>query len=40
MRKLNEYFGLEMTFDRIWYYGTFIVGGVLYTVDMFIAFIL
>lgn len=40
MEKLNDYFGLESRSDRILYYGTFIVGGALYTIDMFIAYIL
>ncbi|MCU5635356.1 MULTISPECIES: hypothetical protein [Bacillus cereus group] len=38
--KLNDYFGLESRSDRILYYGTFIVGGVLFLIDMAIAYIL
>ncbi|MGG5762671.1 DUF3961 domain-containing protein [Bacillus proteolyticus] len=37
--KLNGYFGLETLSDRIYYYGVFGVGGTLYAVDMFIAYI-
>ncbi|MCQ6305667.1 MULTISPECIES: DUF3961 domain-containing protein [Bacillus cereus group] len=38
--KLNDYFGLETLFDRVWYYGVFGVGGTLYAIDMFIAYAL
>ncbi|SFD50292.1 hypothetical protein SAMN04488168_1467 [Bacillus sp. 491mf] len=38
--KLNDYFGLYTKSDRALYYGTFIVGGALYTIDMFIAYVL
>ncbi|MGN4945193.1 DUF3961 domain-containing protein [Bacillus cereus group sp. MYBK104-1] len=38
--KLNDYFGLEMLSDRILYYGTFIVGGTLFLIDMAIVYIL
>ncbi|TKA07955.1 DUF3961 domain-containing protein [Bacillus thuringiensis] len=38
--KLNHYFGLETLSDRVWYYGVFGVGGVLFLIDMAIAFIL
>ncbi|EOW9526590.1 DUF3961 domain-containing protein [Bacillus cytotoxicus] len=40
MQKLNEFFGLESRSDRIWYYGVFGVGGTLYAIDMFIAYVL
>lgn len=40
LAKLNDYFGLESRLDCAWYYGTFIVGGALYAVDMFIAYVL
>lgn len=38
--KLNDYFGFETLSDRVWYYGVFGVGGALYTIDMFIAYVL
>ncbi|WP_257212171.1 hypothetical protein [Bacillus toyonensis] len=38
--KPNNYFGLETLSERILYYGTFIVGGELFLIDMAIAFIL
>lgn len=38
--KLNDYFGLDTGSDRAWFYGVLGVGGVLYTVSMFIAHIL
>ncbi|MCU5242627.1 DUF3961 domain-containing protein [Bacillus cereus] len=38
--KLNDFFGLETLSDRVWYYGVFGVGGVLFLIDMAIAFIL
>ncbi|MBO1579982.1 DUF3961 domain-containing protein [Bacillus sp. XF8] len=38
--KLNDYFGLETLSDRIWYWGVFGVGGMLYAVDMFIAYVI
>lgn len=38
--KLNRYFGLETLSDRVWYYGVFGVGGTLYVIDMFIAYVL
>ncbi|WP_255300718.1 hypothetical protein [Bacillus cereus] len=37
--KLNDYFGLEALCDRFWYYGVFGVGGTLYAIDMFIAYV-
>lgn len=40
LNRLNGYFGLESRSDCCLYLGTFIVGGVLYAVDMFIAYIL
>ncbi|MGG0262919.1 DUF3961 domain-containing protein [Bacillus mycoides] len=38
--KLNDYFGLETLSDRVWYYGVFGVGGTLYAIEMFIAYVL
>ncbi|MCC2383565.1 MULTISPECIES: DUF3961 domain-containing protein [Bacillus cereus group] len=38
--KLNHYFGLETLSDCVWYYGVFGVGGTLYAIDMFIAYVL
>ncbi|KFN01343.1 DUF3961 domain-containing protein [Bacillus clarus] len=38
--KLNGYFGLDTTSDRTWFYGVFGVGGSLYAIDMFIAYVL
>lgn len=40
LTKLNNYFGLYTTSDRLWYYGVFGVGSTLYAIDMFIAYIL
>ncbi|WP_441296605.1 DUF3961 domain-containing protein [Bacillus sp. AFS014408] len=37
---MNEFFGLESLADRTWYYGTFIIGTLLFLIDMFIAVIL
>ncbi|MGQ8813091.1 DUF3961 domain-containing protein [Bacillus sp. NA_165.1] len=38
--KMNEYFGLESLADRSWYYGVFIIGSLLFLIDMFVAHIL
>ncbi|WP_141532351.1 DUF3961 domain-containing protein [Bacillus cereus] len=38
--KLNDYFGLETLSDRVWYYGVFGVGGTLFLLDLFIAYVL
>ncbi|ENJ6134247.1 MULTISPECIES: DUF3961 domain-containing protein [Bacillus] len=38
--KMNEYFGLESLADCVWYYGVFIIGSLLFLIDMFIAFVL
>ncbi|MGH0786788.1 DUF3961 domain-containing protein [Bacillus cereus] len=38
--KLNNYFGLTTDSDCTWFYGVFGVGGVLYTTNMFIAYVL
>lgn len=38
--ELNDYFGLATDSDRTWFYGVFGVGGVLYTMNMFIAYVL
>ncbi|WP_141501816.1 DUF3961 domain-containing protein [Bacillus wiedmannii] len=38
--KLNRYFGLETLSDCVWYWGVFGIGGTLFLIDMFIAFIL
>ncbi|MDR4152101.1 MULTISPECIES: DUF3961 domain-containing protein [Bacillus] len=38
--KLNRYFGLETLSDRVWYYGVFGVGGTLFLLDLFIAYVL
>lgn len=40
MEKVNGYFGLQTRSDCVFYWGTFIVGGALYTIDMFIAWVL
>lgn len=38
--KLNDCFGLETLSDCVWFYGVFGVGGTLYAIDMFIAYLL
>ncbi|WP_269719521.1 hypothetical protein [Bacillus cereus] len=38
--KLNRYFSLETLSDCTWYFGTLIIGTLLFLIDMFIAFIL
>lgn len=38
--KLNDYFGLEALSDRIYYYGVFGVGGILFLIDLFIVYVL
>lgn len=38
--KLNDFFGLESLADCIWYYGVFIIGSLLFLIDMFIAYVL
>ncbi|WP_141538061.1 DUF3961 domain-containing protein [Bacillus cereus] len=38
--KMNEFFGLESLADCAWYYGVFIIGTLLFLIDMFIVYIL
>ncbi|WP_260632210.1 hypothetical protein [Bacillus bingmayongensis] len=37
--RLNDFFGLESLADYAWYYGTFIIGTLLFLIDLLIAYI-
>ncbi|MEH7456342.1 DUF3961 domain-containing protein [Bacillus sp. JJ1127] len=40
MRKLNDYFGISTVSDGIWLYGFYVIGTLLFTASMLIAWVL
>ncbi|MDM5187858.1 DUF3961 domain-containing protein [Bacillus sp. DX4.1] len=37
---MDDYFGLQTTSDRTWFYGFYVLGTLLFAASMFIAYVL